>query len=425
MINYISENTKVILMLTAPLLAGQTDEGIKLLTQKEYYLLEERLNDLDFKPENLSINAPGDIFAKFWNVIDEERLRKLLSRGFLLSQLIERWSARAIWVVSKYDDSYPEILKTRLKHLAPPILYGCGDCSLLNEGGIAIVGSRNADIQTTNHTKRISRIIANASITIISGGAKGVDITAMTEALKTGGKAIGFLADSLDRAVVNPEFRDYIKNKKLTLVSCVDPVSGFNVGNAMNRNKMIYALADAGLVMSSDKGSGGTWEGAIEQLQKLHYVPLFVNLQGNQDEGNRALMDQGAKEWVNPLSPPAMRDWFNQLNSNKQIQIAKNTDYEQEKISASAVHEPEILPSENRNEVQNPAIEMYKHFSDVMLRYLKIEDKPKDVKEMCQTFEIQEKQMTIWLTRMVEDGILIKDKKGYSINLQPNLNMLK
>ncbi len=425
MINYISENTKVVLMLTAPLLAGQKDEGIKLLTQKEYNALEECLIDLDLKPENLCINTPDDIFGKLWNVIDEDRLKKLLSRGFLLSQLIERWSARAIWVVSKYDVSYPGILKTRLKQLAPPVLYGCGDAALLNQGGIAIVGSRNSDIQTTNHTKRISRIVANASITVISGGAKGVDITAMTEALKTGGKAIGFLADSLDRGAVNSEFRDYIKNRKLTLVSCVDPVAGFSVGNAMNRNKMIYALADAGLIMRSDKGSGGTWEGAIEQLQKFHYVPLFVNLQGNQDEGNLALIKEGASEWVNPLSPPAMRDWFQKLNLNKQMQVAQHTDYEQDKISASVVQNVDNPLSENRNEVHIPAIEMYHYFREVMLKYMKSNDEPIHVKELSDIFEMQEKQMTIWLGRMVEDGILIKDKKGYSINLQPNLNLLK
>ena len=35
--------------------------------------------------------------------------------------------------------------------------------------------------------------------------------------------------------------------------------AGFQVGNAMARNKYIYCLADYGLVVRSDEGKGGTW----------------------------------------------------------------------------------------------------------------------------------------------------------------------
>ena len=34
----------------------------------------------------------------------------------------------------------------------------------------------------------------------------------------------------------------------------------------MQRNKLIYALADAALVVNAEKDKGGTWNGAIEQL---------------------------------------------------------------------------------------------------------------------------------------------------------------
>ena len=50
-------------------------------------------------------------------------------RGFLLSQAVERWQSRAIWVVSRSDDGYPQRLKARLKKASPNLLYGCGDHS--------------------------------------------------------------------------------------------------------------------------------------------------------------------------------------------------------------------------------------------------------------------------------------------------------
>jgi len=54
-----------------------------------------------------------------------ERLAALLGRRFLLSQSVERWSARRIWVISRADPACPKRLKTRLKEDAPPLLYGC------------------------------------------------------------------------------------------------------------------------------------------------------------------------------------------------------------------------------------------------------------------------------------------------------------
>ena len=72
-------------------------------------------------------------------VIEESRLKRLLARGFLLSQAIERWQTRAIWVVSRADAEYPRRLKARLKNDTPPVLYGCGDAAILDTGGLAVV----------------------------------------------------------------------------------------------------------------------------------------------------------------------------------------------------------------------------------------------------------------------------------------------
>ena len=87
---------------------------------------------------------------------------------------------------------------------------------------------------------------------------------------------------------------------RLVLVSPYDPAAGFNVGHAMQRNKIIYALADAALVVTSDFEKGGTWAGAIEQLERLHFVPVFVRNGANAGKGNAALLHRGGKPWPNP-----------------------------------------------------------------------------------------------------------------------------
>ena len=71
---------------------------------------------------------------------------------------------------------------------------------------------------------------------------------------------------------MNREHRNLLLDGQLVLISPYDPSAGFNVGNAMQRNKLIYALADTSLVVSSDLNKGGTWAGAVEQLDKLKFV---------------------------------------------------------------------------------------------------------------------------------------------------------
>jgi predicted Rossmann fold nucleotide-binding protein DprA/Smf involved in DNA uptake len=68
----------------------------------------------------------------------------------------------------------------------------------------------------------------------------------------------------------------------------------------MQRNKLIYALADAALVISSDLKKGGTWTGAVEQLDKLRCVPLYVRSMGDASPGLDALRKKGAMPWPNP-----------------------------------------------------------------------------------------------------------------------------
>jgi predicted Rossmann fold nucleotide-binding protein DprA/Smf involved in DNA uptake len=238
-----------------------------------------------------------------YSAIDSERLKRLMQRGFQLSQATERWQARAIWVLSRADPAYPRRLKERLREDSPPILYGCGDVALLETGGLAVVGSRHVDESLIEYTEALGQLAARAGRTIVSGGARGIDQAAMRGALDAGGRAIAILADSLERAALDRTHRSLLIEGYLTLVSPYDPQAGFNVGNAMQRNKLIYALADAALVVSSDYEKGGTWAGAVEQLEKFHFVPVYARANGDTAKGLQALNRKGALHWPDPSTP--------------------------------------------------------------------------------------------------------------------------
>ncbi|MCF8168425.1 MAG: DNA-processing protein DprA [Rhodoferax sp.] len=307
----LSPNTQAILLLTAPLIAGRGTSSSELLTPGEYKRLARLLRELQRQPADLVSPDATALLRDCQPVIDASRLQRLLGRGFLLSQVIERWQARAIWVVSRADAQYPQGLKTRLREDAPAILYGCGDMGLLEPGGFAVVGSRNVNESLIDYTMAVGRLAARAGRTLVSGGARGIDQAAMRGALEAGGKVCGILADSLEKTSMNREHRNLLLEGQLVLISPYDPSAGFNVGNAMQRNKLIYALADASLVVSSDVNKGGTWAGATEQLDKLKFVPVYVRSTGEPSPGLDALRSKGALPWPNPQDIDTFQLVFN------------------------------------------------------------------------------------------------------------------
>jgi predicted Rossmann fold nucleotide-binding protein DprA/Smf involved in DNA uptake len=302
----LSVNTQAILLLTAPLIAGGKAPSADLLTSREYSRLARHLRDRKRQPADLLTSAATELIEECRELVESDRLERLLARGFLLSQALERWQARAIWVVSRADAQYPQRLKSRLKEDAPAVLYGCGDPSILEGGGLAVVGSRDVSEELAEITSRIGRLAARSGVTLVSGGARGIDQAAMRGALEADGRAVGVLADSLERAATNREHRSLLMEKRLVLLSPYDPSAGWNVGHAMQRNKLIYALADAALVVSSDLEKGGTWAGATEQLEKYRFVPVYVRASGEMSPGLEALGTKGAFPWPDPETPDAL-----------------------------------------------------------------------------------------------------------------------
>ena len=303
-----SSNTKAILLLTAPLIAGRGKPSTKPLAPGEYRRLARRLRELQRQPADLLTSGARGIVSECRIELDSQRLERLLGRGFLLTQAVERWRTRAIWVLSRADTDYPRRLKQRLREDAPPVLYGCGDAAILRAGGLAVVGSRNVHEALIEYTEKVGRLAASAGRCLVSGGARGIDRAAMRGALDAGGRVVGVLADGLEKAAMLRDHREALMKGRLALVSPYDPAARFQVGHAMQRNKLIYALSDAGLVVNSDYEKGGTWTGAVEQLGKLKLVPVHIRANGEVGKGLEGLRKRGAKPWPEPKTPEALEE---------------------------------------------------------------------------------------------------------------------
>ncbi len=301
-----SPNTQAIFLLTAHLSLG-AHSGPTPLTLSEYNRLARFLRDLERQPADLLGPDAAGILERS---PEPGRTAELLARGVELAQAVDRWYARGLWILSRADPQYPRRLKARLKEDAPLILYGCGEAALLESGGLAVVGSRDADPAGLEEAARVGQLAARASITIVSGGAKGIDRAAMSGVLNNGGHSIGVLSDSLERAALARDNRQPLIDGQLLLLSPYHPSAPFHVGHAMQRNKFIYALADASLIIAADLETGGTWAGAIEQLKRYHFGPLYVRQ--SDTPGNTALITRGGTPWPTPREPEALVALFSQ-----------------------------------------------------------------------------------------------------------------
>ncbi|MFN6480530.1 DNA-processing protein DprA [Nostoc sp. DedQUE07] len=320
----------------------------------------------------------------------------------MLSLAVEKWTNQGLWVLGRSDTNYPKRLKQRLRHSAPAILYGIGNVELLSMGGLAIIGSRDVDDKIFGYTRRVAQNIAVQRMQVISGGARGVDQAAMLAVLDAGGTSVGVLADSLTKAAVNSKYRSSIKEGRLTLLSSYDPEAGFNTGNAMGRNKYIYALADYALVVSSSFGKGGTWAGAVEALSRLQDIPVFVRLDGAISEGNQQLYNQGAKPF--PAEP-----WNDSL---RELLVKAAS-------SIEAVQTVKKIPQETVLDIHSQDI--YQAVLPIILNHLQ---QPKDAKSLAECLNVRLSQMQDWLNKAVNEGMVRKINKPvtYVIN-QPTTQL--
>ncbi len=413
----LSLNTKAVLLLTAPLIAGKSNAKAKPLTPGEYERLARHLQENQAEPADLLKPDADTLKNKCGAAVDKARLTALLDRGFLLGQAVARWQERAIWVVSRADDTYPPMLKKRLKKYAPILLYGCGEKEIVNtSGALAIVGSRNANESLLEYTRRTAALAAGAGRNVVSGAARGVDQAAMNGALEAGGKVVGVLAGDLERTSMNREHRNLILQGRLALISPYDPRAGFNVGHAMQRNKVIYSLADAALVVNADFKKSGTWNGAMEQLEKLRLVPVYVRSTGEASKGLTALQEKGALPWPDAKDADSLAEAFRAATPKAPSAPAQSgLPFRMQQGPREPGRPEETIPAPRKMvgcaartaeaPISGFAEELYETVRTLIPRIL---TKPKKIAEVAAELSVTNHQAQDWINRLVADGVLEK-----------------
>ena len=221
----------------------------------------------------------------------EQARKELPNYSFLLEDML----SQGYELIPFNSSDYPKTLKDNLKlKFAPPLLYAKGNKNLLHDDTIAIVGSRKASAISLEFTKNIAQNATSKYQCVVSGGAKGVDQTALDESIKANGHSILVLPQGiLTYSSGMKKYYKHIIEGNLLILSTFFPKAGWSTGLAMGRNKYIYGLSKEIYVAESDS-KGGTWSGVLEGL-KAERTIYIRNPNDDEKNANDLLILKGGK----------------------------------------------------------------------------------------------------------------------------------
>ncbi|HRF71043.1 MAG TPA: DNA-processing protein DprA, partial [Candidatus Pelethenecus sp.] len=251
------------------------------------------------------------------------RVSSLLEReGSIAFDLMEL-KAKGIHLLTIYDREYPKVFLEQLGDKAPSILYYIGNLDLLNRKYIGFSGSRvkKTCIDDEKITIEWVKVANKEGYGTISGGASGIDTFATQESIRNNSPFIEFVSDSLSNRAKIVKIAKSLQEGKALLLSETHPYASFNVGMAMARNKYIYLLSHRTIIIKAQysiknkKKTGGTWNGAIENL-KSNYTNLCV-IDNKKINGNKELIELGCPA----IKTPTEIDSFNKVFGNDYAKV--------------------------------------------------------------------------------------------------------
>ena len=175
------------------------------------------------------------------------------------------------------EADFPETLR---EAEGPPALFVRGDVSALQAPCVGIVGTRGASAYGKACAQKFAESLARAGVTIVSGGALGIDAAAHGGALLAGGRTVAVLAGGVDNVypAVHSGLFTRIANSGALL-------SGFACGakpgehKFLLRNDVIAALCAAIIVIESPPKSGSlrTAATAADLGREVFVVPATID----------------------------------------------------------------------------------------------------------------------------------------------------
>ena len=252
------------------------------------------------EPEELFYASKRALEQITW--LEHSAIEALTNKDLTEAEQIENTCRRKhIRIVTYRDEGFPG----RLRNIAdaPVLLYCRGELPDFScQPVIAVVGTRKSTPYGMATAKSMARQISQCGGLVISGGAKGIDTSAMEGALEAGGRTVAVFGCGVDRSypTCNRKFFDTVAETGC-LLSEYPPGAEPEAWHFPQRNRILSGIANGVLVVEAPMKSGAliTARNALEQGRDVFSVP--ANIDYVSCEGSNALLQEGAH--------PALSGW--------------------------------------------------------------------------------------------------------------------
>ena len=270
-----------------------TRAGILLNAVKAPYEIFEKLCD-NYEPDEL---FKGE---NFWqelglNKNKQEKLADLISKNWHEKEISSLEKINSRFITSR-DLDYPSKLKDLTN---PPIgLYVRGKANI-SLPSVAIVGTRKCSDYARTTATNLAKALAQRNITVISGGARGIDTAGHRGALEADGVTISIFGTGINR-VYPAENRDLFSRilERGALISEYPLGTGGEAWRFPERNRIIVGMSSRVVVVESPEDGGAmlTARAALKLKREVWSVPGRIS--DDVCRGTNELFNEGAKATI-------------------------------------------------------------------------------------------------------------------------------
>lgn len=203
-------------------------------------------------------------------------------------------------IIKRGSLDYPPLLEKTKQ--APRFLYLRGRKGLLQERRtVAIVGSRQASENAKKNTRIVTELLGRNGVVIISGLAKGIDVTAHRSALEHNYNTIAVIGTNLNQyyPIENKEVQLEIEKKGL-VVSQFSPAAKTERWFFPLRNGVMSGLSLATVIMEAGETSGALRQADFALKQNRQILIPSKALEIETISWPKKYVDQGAQTVTSP-----------------------------------------------------------------------------------------------------------------------------
>ncbi|MFW2488333.1 DNA-processing protein DprA [Clostridium chromiireducens] len=178
---------------------------------------------------------------------------------------------------------------------SPFFLFYRGDIDIINRKSIGVVGARKCSNYGLTVTKLLTKELITNNITLISGGARGIDSIAHKTALESDGYNIAVLGCGIDIAYPpeNSVLFSKISEKGVVISEFLLGTAPFRE-NFPRRNRIISGLSDGIIVIEASEKSGSLITARLAHKQEKPVIVVPGSILYDGASGSNKLIRDGA-----------------------------------------------------------------------------------------------------------------------------------